>query len=446
MALSIGIKKETGHADERRVVLTPEHVKKLIKKHKINVIVQPSKLRIFKDAEYKAAGATISKNLKPCKLILGVKEIPSEELIAGKTYLFFSHTIKGQKYNMCMLKQILKKKITLIDYELVKRDNGRRVVFFGDYAGYVGMINALWVFGKRLKWEGVDNPFEELNQTKTYDNLAEIKKVIKQIGGKIKKEGLPNQLVPLVIGFAGFGRVSKASQEIIKLLPSIHIPADELGEFYRKGKFSNGVIYIVEFKKSDMFMKKEGGNFDSYLYRKYPERFTSKFEKFIPYLSILVNGIYWEPQFPRLVTRGYMKQFYEFNPNPKLRVIADISCDIEGSIELTTKSTTSENPVYVYEPLTDKVKDGVEGFGPVILAQDKLPIELPREASQSFGDALLHFIPQLARADYSKERLKLNIPKLFKKGIITHHGELAKRYHHLHSYIDPKEREKVKIL
>ncbi|MBU0471910.1 MAG: hypothetical protein KKF65_04745 [Nanoarchaeota archaeon] len=438
----VGIKKETGHVDERRVVLTPDHVKKLIKEHDIAVIVQPSKLRIFKDAEYRAAGATISSNLESCKVILGVKEVPAKELMADKTYLFFSHTIKGQKYNMGMLKQILKKKITLIDYELVKRDNGRRVVFFGDYAGYVGMINALWTFGKRLKWEGVENPFEELQQTCTYDSLAEIKKVIKNIGKKIKKEGLPNQLAPLVVGFTGFGRVSKASQEIIRLLPSINIPADELGEFYRKGKFSNGVIYIVEFKKSDMLMKKEGGNFDSYLYRKYPDQFTSKFEKFIPYLSIIVNGIYWEPQFPRLVTLSYMKQFYEFNPNPKLRVIADISCDISGSIELTTKSTTSENPVYVYEPLTDKVTDGVEGFGPVILAQDKLPIELPKESSQSFGNALLQYIPQLARADYSKERLELNIPKVFKKAVIAHQGELAKRYHHLHAYIDKKERKK----
>ncbi len=440
MKLIIGLKEETGHADERRVVLTPEHVKKLIEEHNINVIVQPSKLRIFKDAEYRKAGARISKNLDPCKVILGVKEIPSKELIAGKTYLFFSHTIKGQKYNMGMLKQVLKKKITLIDYELVKRDNGRRVVFFGDYAGYVGMINTLWTFGKRLKWEGVENPFEEINQTKTYNSLAEIKEVLKKIGKKIKKEGLPHQLAPLVVGFTGFGRVSKASQEIIKLLPTINIPADELGAFYRKGKFSNGVIYIVEFRKSDMLMKKEGGIFDSYLYRKYPERFTSKFEKFIPYLSILVNGIYWEPQFPRLVTLSYMKQFYEFNPNPKLRVIADISCDIEGSIELTTKSTTCENPVYVHEPLTEKVKDGVEGFGPVILAQDKLPIELPREASKSFGDALLPFIPQLVKADYSKERLELNIPKLFKKAVIAHQGKLAKRYHHLHSYIDEKEK------
>jgi alpha-aminoadipic semialdehyde synthase len=151
---------------------------------------------------------------------------------------------------------------------------------------------------------------------------------------------------------------------------------------------------------------------------------------------MIVNGIYWEPHYPRLLTLSYMKQFYEFNPNPKLRVIADISCDIEGSIELTTKATSSENPVYVFEPITNIIKDGVEGFGPVILAQDRLPVELPREASQSFGNSLLPFIPQLALADYTKPRLELDIPKVFKKAVITHQGELAKRYHHLHAYVD----------
>ncbi len=433
----MGIRKETGHPDEKRVVLTPEHVKKLIKEHEIQVIVQPSKQRIFTDKEYKAVDATLSENLSQCKIILGVKEIPKKDLIPDKTYLFFSHTIKGQKYNMPMLKHILKKNITLIDYELVKQDNGRRVVFFGDYAGYVGMINALWTLGQRLKWEGIENPFEEIKQTCEYDSLAEIKSLIKKIGKKIKREGLPNQLIPFVIGFTGFGRVSKAAQEIINLLPTVKLTADELGPFFHKCKFSNGVIYIVEFKKADLFMKKEGkGNFDSYLYNKYPERFTSRFEKYLPYLNMIINGIYWEPHYPRLVTLSYMKQFYEFNPNPRLRVIADISCDICGSIELTTKATSSENPIYVFEPLTENVKDGVEGFGPVILAQDKLPTEVPREASQSFGNALLPFIPQIVKADYSKPRLELDIPKVFKKAVITHQNELAKRYHHLHIYVD----------
>jgi len=436
MGISIGIRKETGHPNERRVVLTPDHVKKLIEEHKIDVVVQSSEQRIFKDDQYKEVGATISDDLSPCNIILGVKEVPPEDLIPNKTYLFFSHTIKGQKYNMPMLKKILDNKITLIDYELVKKSNGRRVVFFGVYAGYVGMINALWTFSKRLKWEGIENPFEDLQQTCTYDSLSEVKAVIKQYGKRIKREGLPNQLVPFVIGFTGFGRVSKAAQEIVHLLPTVNIPADELASFFRQGKFSNGVIYTVEFRKADLFMNKEKRGFDSYLYRKYPDRFTSKFEKFIPYLSIIVNGIYWEPRFPRLITLSYMKRFYEFNPNPRLRVIADISCDIEGSIELTTKATSSENPVYVFEPLTENVKDGVEGFGPVILAQDKLPVELPREASQSFGNALLPYIPQLAVADYTKPRLELDIPIVFKKAIIAHQGELAKRYHHLHAYVD----------
>ena len=436
MVLTIGIKRESRHPNEQRVVLTPNHVKKLINEHNIDVVVQSSEKRAFKDEEYVEVGAKISDNLSDCNLIFGVKEISEDELTPNKTHLFFSHTIKGQKYNMPMLKKILDNKITLIDYELIKRDNGRRVAFFGTYAGYVGMINSLWTYGRRLEVEGIENPFKDLKQTCKHEGLSEIKPIIKQIGKKIKTEGLPEQLTPFVVGFTGFGRVSKAAQEIIRILPIKKIKADELPTFFNEKKFSNKVVYSVEFKLSDLFMKIKDGKYSKYLYFKHPERFTSKLEKYVPYLSILVNGIYWEPKFPRLITLDYMKKVYESNPTHRLKVIADISCDIDGSIELTTKSTSSENPVYVYEPLTGKVIDGVKGNGPVILAQDKLPLELPKDSSEQFGDSLMPYIPQLVKVDYSKPRHELDIPKVFKKAVLAHQGELHDKYKQLYEHLN----------
>lgn len=432
----IGIRKETKYVSERRAAITPEHAKKIVSEHNIDVLVQPSEQRIFPDSEYVEAGAKPADDLSRCDFIFGVKEVPIEDMIENKPYLFFSHTIKAQSYNMPLLKAILEKNITLFDYELVKNEKGQRLIFFGRFAGYAGTIDSLWLLGEKYLSEGIKTPFAKLKQAINYNSLEEAKEAVKLVGEEIKENGLPGEVVPIITGFTGYGNVSKGAQSIYDLLPVIELKANELSDFIKAGKFSNKAVYKIEFKEVDMYKHTAGsGDFDFNYFVNHPKEYKSIFEQYLPNLTMLINGIYWTPEFERHVTKQSMKRIYNQDPSPKLKVIGDITCDIGGSIEMTVKAAKSANPCYVYKPLTDKVIDGWEGNGPVILAVDILPAELPRESSKSFGDELFPFIPALANADYSKPYEELNLPKEFLHAIIAHKGKLTKDFKYLEEHL-----------
>ena len=431
----IGIRKETQYPSERRAALTPDHVNKIVKSG-IRVLVEPGEnQRIFSDTEYAERGAVISKDLSEAKVIFGVKEIPIKDLIPNKTFVFFSHTIKGQEYNMALLKAILEKNVTLIDYELVKNDEGLRIIFFGKFAGYAGIIDSLWLLGQRLNFEGINTPFSKVLQATNYDLLTNAEDQLEIVGKEISENGLPGEIVPLITGFTGYGNVSKGAQELYDILPSIEIKPDELKEFISNGNFSNKHVYKTEFKEEDMYGHKDGKEFDLDHFLKNPDEYFSKMDKYLPYLSMLVNGIYWENRFPKHVTKNLMKNYYESSNDHKLKVIGDITCDIEGSVELTVKATSSNNPSYVYEPLSGKILDGIQGKGPVILAVDKLPAELPKQASKTFGDALIPFVKSLAEAEYSVSYENLNLSREFKDAIIAHKGELTPNFKYLGKFL-----------
>jgi len=432
----IGIRKESKYPTERRAPFTPDQVKDLIRAYDINVIVQSCDKRFFKNEEYERAGAIISKDLSECNIIFGIKEIPVDDLTPNMPYCFFSHTIKGQSHNMAMLKKMMELKDTLIDYELVKDEKGKRMIFFGHYAGYAGMIDSLWALGQRLLWEGIDTPFGDIKQTNQYESLDAAKAAAKKAGTNIRNVGLPDKLVPFICGFTGYGQVSKGSQAIFDLLPVEAIHAKRFFDFINSGNFSNKTLYKAEFAKPDMFEDKTGGGFNLEEFKNHPDRYTSRMEKFIPHLTMFINGIFWRPKNPRLLSKEFFKSLYKSNPKPRLRVIGDISCDVSGSIEITVKATNSRNPVFVYEPLTGRVVDGWEGNGPVILAVDKLPSEIPFEASRDFGKALMPFIPELAKIDFSLSLAKLQMPRQFKSAVITHKGRLTPQYDHLKSHLD----------
>ena len=189
--MKIGIRKETQYPSERRAALTPEHVKKIVSQG-IEVIVESAEQRIFTSKEYISSGAQISENLEDCDVIFGVKEVPIKDLIQNKPFVFFSHTIKGQSYNMPLLQAILDKKITLMDYELVKGDDGLRIIFFGKFAGYAGVIDSLWLLGKRLNYEGIETPINKIMQATEYDMLDDAEEAIKVVGAEIAENGLPD--------------------------------------------------------------------------------------------------------------------------------------------------------------------------------------------------------------------------------------------------------------
>jgi hypothetical protein len=194
----------------------------------IDVIVQPSSLRIFSDEEYKAAGTVVSTDLSECNVVFGVREVPLEQISPGQSYCCFSHTIKAQRYNMPMLRHIIESNCTLLDYELVTNEAGRRLIVFGDFAGYACMVDALWILGKRLDEQDIANPFTILKQAGEYGDLEAARAAMSSLGRQIRAEGLPDRIAPLVCAFTGRGQVSKSAQKMLNLLPAVEIRPDDL--------------------------------------------------------------------------------------------------------------------------------------------------------------------------------------------------------------------------
>lgn len=432
----IGIRRESVDAAERRAPLTPKQTATLIERHGIEVIVQPSKLRVFPDEEYKAAGAVLSHDLLDCNVLFGLKGIPLENVHPRQVYFAFSHTVKAQRYNVPMLRRIIDSRCTLIDYGLVTNDNGQRLVFFGDFAGYAGMIDALWVLGRRLESEGVVNPFTLVKQAREYPTLEAAREAIRKLGQQIRSEGLPEAVSPFVCAFTGRGHVSRGAQKIFNLLPSVEVRPDDLPTLPSLGPSSRNAVYRVEFRKQDMYEPFDPHqSFDPDSFNDKPGSYREKFHRYLPFIDVLVNGIHWSPRYPRILTREQISATYASGDRPRLKVIADVTCDVEGSIEFNVRSTTTEDPVYVYEPGTGRVVEGIAGDGPAVLAIDRLPAELPREASRSFGEALMGFIPALARADFSVPFAELAIPKPFKKAVIAHDGILTANFRYLNEHL-----------
>lgn len=433
--MRIGIRREDKNEWEARTPLIPSDVKKLVS-NGIGVYLQPSPIRIFSDQEYLDVGATISEDLSSCSVILAVKEIPIKFIEKGKTYVFFSHTIKGQDYNMPLLQKMMDEKTQLIDYERIVDEKGQRLIFFGRHAGLAGMIDSLWALGKRIDSEGIQNPFSKIKKTVEYRGLDSAKRQIGKIADEITKNGIPKEMRPLVCGFSGYGNVSQGAQEIFDILPHKEISPQELLSDQNLFDGSKHILYKVVFKESDLVEPKNSEDkFELQDYYDNPDKYRSKFEQYLPQLTILMNCIYWDTPYPRLITLDYLKKVWTESDNQKLKVIGDISCDIDGAIQCTIKSTDPGNPVYVYNPLDSSVNDGVEGEGPVIMAVDNLPCELAEEASKSFSKVLVDFIPELIKADYSDSFENLKLPKALRRGMILYQGKLTSDYKYLMKYL-----------
>ncbi|MCK9205314.1 MAG: bifunctional lysine ketoglutarate reductase /saccharopine dehydrogenase family protein [Bacteroidales bacterium] len=434
MSNYIGIRIEDKYEMERRAPLTPAHVARLIKQKKLDIVVESSEKRVFKDEEYLRAGAEVSDNLKKCSVIFGVKEIPIPSFEPEKTYVFFSHVIKGQKYNMPMLRHMMELKCNLIDYERVVDEQGKRLIFFGRYAGMAGMINSLWALGLRLKDEGYPTNLARIKQARYYHSLKEAKDDISAIGQLIAENGIPPEFRPFVIGFTGYGNVSQGAQEICGFLPIKEISPEKFIALHQRKKLPDNLIYKVVFKEEDLVEHVDGVPFDLHDYYANPHQYRSKFEKYIPHLSMLINCIYWDERYPRLITKSYLKKLFN-KENPRLKVIGDISCDVEGSIECTMKPAKIEEPLFVYDPDKETISDGHQGKGMLVMAVDILPAEIPRDSSNGFGDVLVNFVKPIADADFSVHFDDLELPRPIKKGLILHNGELTPEFKYIEQYL-----------
>ncbi len=433
MNIKVAIRHEDKYLMERRAPITPRQVKLLTEKNNFEFYVESSKKRAFTDEEYKEAGAIIVDDISDIPVVFGVKEMPLSIFKEGCTYIFFSHTVKGQEYNMPIIKEMIKKKANLIDYEKIVDTKGRRLIFFGRYAGLAGMINSLWSYGQRLLNKGIENPFSDLKQAHKYESLNKAQADLEQVGIKILKSGLPKEVHPMVIGITGYGNVSKGAQEMLSYLPCQQISADKLLELDME-KLPNNVIYKVVFKAMHLVENiKNKDVFELSDYYEHPEKYKSVFNKYVDKLSLLINAIYWDARYPRLITNEYLKENY--SEEHKLKVIGDISCDPKGAIECTTECTSIEEPTFIFDTKSQEKKSGFNGEGIAIMGVGILPSELPRESSQGFSDVLYGYIPEIVGCDYNKSFDKLELPPPIKRALILHKGRFTPEYEYMSDFI-----------
>jgi len=435
---TIGIRREDKHEWERRVPLTPDAVAQLVKQG-MKVVVQPSPIRVFDDATYTKAGAAVSEDLSACDVVFAVKEVPAALVREGGTYVFFSHTIKGQSYNMPLLRRMLDLGCTLVDYERIVDEAGRRLVFFGVHAGLAGMIDTLHVAGRRLAALGYPNPLSSIRLAREYTDLEAAKAAVAEAGQRLRSQPLPEAFRPFIVGFTGYGNVSRGAQEIFDLLPHDTTTPEELPSLGQSQGAAGDRLYKVVFEERHLAERRDGSPFDKQDYFDHPEHYRGLFPRHAAHLAVVVNCIYWTEAYPRLLDRSTLKAMFGGPERPRLMAIGDISCDIGGAIESTVKATTPGEPVYVYDTQTGQIRDGVEGdkrMGLAMMTTDCLPCELPREASSSFTEALLPYVPELVAADLSGDFASAALPAPIRRATIAWRGELTGDYRYLGEHLD----------
>lgn len=400
--MKIGIVREEGRTPaDKRTPLTPEQCAQLqLRFPHVHVLVQPSGVRCFPDTAYEHAGIRLEEDLSDCHIILGIKEVPIPNLIADKTYLFFSHTLKKQPHNKILLQNILQKKIRLIDYEVITDDSGNRLIAFGFFAGLIGAYNGLKTYGHRY------GTFE-LKPAHECLDMAELEK-------EYNKTILPDDLRIVV---TGGGRVAQGAMHVLDKLNIRKVtPRDYLSDGYREA------IYC-QLNSADYHKHKNQLMFDRDDFHHNPENYYSNFAEYAFCSDILIAGAFWDPRAPKLFSIEQARQ-----PGFRLRIIADVTCDINGSIPCTVQASTIDHPVYDFNLYSEKVE--VPYLNPenlTVMAVDNLPCELPRDSSRYFGDRLLNYIlPEMLEDKHSK---------IVERATMTKDGKLTERFEYLADYI-----------
>ena len=401
--MKFGIIKERKDPPDKRVVLSPELCQEVQKKHpKAQIIVEPSPIRVFSDDEYEKAGVKVAKEMNDCDVLLGVKEVPIEALIPNKKYFFFSHTIKKQPYNRDLLKAILKKNIELYDHEVITDQKGLRLVAFGRYAGIVGAYNGFRAFGLKHK----------LFTMPKAENLKDREALI----AELKKIKLPN----IKILLTGKGRVGNGAKEMLDAMGLKKVNVDDyLNSFFDKAVYCQ--IDASEYNK-----RKDGvrGNKADFLAN--PGEYRSNFFRFAKVTDFYIAGHFHGDGAPYLFTRADAK-----HKDFKIKVVADISCDIDGPVASTIRPSTIADPIYGYGPEVESEVDFQSRGAIAVMAVDNLPAELPRDASNGFGEAFSkHVIPAFFNGDKDG---------ILERARMTENGKLTKNFEYLQDYVDGKE-------
>ncbi|MBX3164117.1 MAG: alanine dehydrogenase [Bacteroidetes bacterium] len=358
--IKIGVLREEKSPPDKRVPLTPLICSELSKKYpQIDIVVQPSEIRCYADSEYTAFGVTLQEDVSDCDVLMGVKEVPPEKLIAGKKYFFFSHTIKKQAHNKKLMHALIEKQVQMIDYETLTDKNHNRIIGFGRYAGVVGAYNGILGYG--LKYD-----LFRLKPAHLCRDKSEMEE-------ELKRAKLPN----IKIALTGGGRVANGAIETLSAMRIRKVTPEE----FLMASFREPVY--CQLNPRDYVERANDRNFDLNDFFKHPEHFVSKFVPFTKVTDLYMSAHYWDPRAPKMFTAEDMKA-KDFH----ISVIADITCDIDGSVPTTLRASTIEKPFYGYNILSGKEDLPFNKDTICIMAVDNLPCELPRDASDDFGKDL----------------------------------------------------------
>lgn len=400
--MKFGIIRERKNPPDKRVVLSPEACSRLLIKHiEATVIVEPSSIRTYTDSDYNAKGVIVASAMEDCDVLLGVKEVPLADLIPNKKYFFFSHTIKKQSYNRSLLQAVLAKNIELYDHEVITNKNGQRLVAFGRYAGIVGAYNGFRAYG--LKFGTFLLP------------KAETLKDQQALIAELQKIKLPN----IKILLTGRGRVGNGAKEMLDAINLKKVTVKE----YLEEDFNEPVYCQID--ASEYNKRKDGVRGNKQDFFANPEQYMSNFFRFTKVTDFYIAGHFYGQGAPYLYTKEDAK-----HPDFKIKVVADVSCDIDGPVATTIKPSTIADPIYGYDPKTGSETDFKHPDAIAVMAVDNLPCELPLDASEGFGEAFLkHVILAFFNGDKNGvlERAKM-----------TQNGKLTARYGYLQAYVDGK--------
>jgi alanine dehydrogenase len=395
--IQIGLIREGKKPADNRVALTPAQCKWIHKNApEINVQIQSSTDRCFTDREYLAAGVEVKDDISDCDILMGIKEVPINELIAGKTYLFFSHTKKKQPHNQQLLKAILDKKIRLIDFECLEHEDGQRIIGFGFFAGVVGAHNGMMAYGTRTGLFNLDRVYKQRNFRELIHTYFGLK--------------LPN----VKIAVTGSGRVAHGILEVMNLMGIHEVEPDE----YMERRFAYPVY--TQLKGADLYKRKKRGKYNRIEFHKHPEKYDCIFLPYASQTDILMNGVYWDEKVPRLFEKENIR-----SEDFIIQTIADIADDVNGSVPINRGDQTIDNPVYgIHKKTLEKTapyqKDSID-----ILAVGNLPNELPRDASRYFGEQLIKYV---------LDDLVKGGSLLIEKATIANKGKLTKHFTYLKEY------------
>ena len=401
MSLTIGLIREGKTPPDKRVPLTP---KKCVEAQAafpgLRIVVQPSPIRSYADQEYRDLGLEVRDDLHDCDILMGVKEVPIAQLIPNKTYVFFSHTVKKQPANRQLLREVLKKNITLIDYELLTNAQGERIVAFGRYAGIVGAYNGLLTYGRKHGLYDLKPAYQCVDMDDMQEEFFKVK-----------------QLPPIKMAVTGSGRVAQGALEVLDRMGIRRVSVYD----YLYLNFNEPVY--AQLRSSDYNRRRDGRVWDTQNFHQHPAEYESAFDKFLPVTDLLIACAYWHPAAPLLFSEADTRR-----PDFRINTIADVTCDVSGSIPTTKRSSTIAEPVFDYNPATGELEPAYSRPANITeMAVDNLPCELPRNASRDFGRQLIDkVLPHLLGDDAEGVVARATIAK---------GGHLTQHYQYLADYV-----------